>query len=163
LTLYKVFYILSAVAQCNGISSATLRPAGYFPVKSSSRKPNPVYGGCSVVNYVIRGWLSDFLYRGKPLAAPTRRKHLGNLQFMLDRAGPMRRRDVPTAKLLMEWLAIPKPPLDDEPPNYFVMEDGVQRRKLRRYKFNGGWRLQDRKGGAIDEWPEDLARQRVSG
>ncbi len=62
----------------------------------------------------FRSWLSQHKHREQLLAAQTRRKHLVNLQFMLDRAGPTRSRDVPTAQLLTEVFAIPKPANDDD-------------------------------------------------
>lgn len=74
-----------------------------------------------ITDYTIskfRTWLAKYVYRGEPLAALTRRKHLVNLQYMLDRAGPTKSREVPTAKLLTDTFAIPKPSGDDD-----VLED----------------------------------------
>jgi integrase len=62
----------------------------------------------------FRAYLATHVYRGEPLAEATQRKHLVNLQCMLDRAGPQLRRDLPTAKLLPQQFAIPKPTLDED-------------------------------------------------
>lgn len=57
----------------------------------------------------FRGWLEARKYRGRALDDYTVRKHLVNLQFILDRAGPRRHRDIPAARLLPEVPAVPKP------------------------------------------------------
>lgn len=62
----------------------------------------------------FRGHLAKCEYRGEPLSLHTQKNHLVNLQFMLDRAGPQRRRDLPTAKLLADIPAIPKPAIEDD-------------------------------------------------
>lgn len=65
----------------------------------------------------FRRYLRALKHRGEPLATATIRKHLTNVQFLLDRAGPKLKRDVPTAKLITEVLAIPKPALDEDQVN----------------------------------------------
>lgn len=57
----------------------------------------------------FRRWLVDFrLPNGDPLADRTRAKHLGNLQFIISRAGPQWDRSIPTLNLIQPP-AIPKP------------------------------------------------------
>jgi len=63
---------------------------------------------------------------GEPLADNTRRKHCVNMQFILDRAGPMLRREVETARLLpsVPYVTRPATVVNEVADNFSLVEIG---------------------------------------